>query len=122
MTPRMVSAVLLPFVFCAAAISGCASQKPLPSPTPTPGTATVRGRIVLGYGDHSPVVDLPLWIGKESLGPPAARTDANGEFTLRGLPVGGVIDVVDDHLTFQVQVTSGGVIDAGTFEYPLVHP
>jgi hypothetical protein len=28
--------------------------------------ATATGRVILGYGDHSPVGDLPLWIGKES--------------------------------------------------------
>jgi hypothetical protein len=80
------------------------------------------GRIVLGYGDHSPVAGLPLWLGRESHGEPVARTNSRGEFTLTGLPVGQVIDVVDDHLFFKINVTSSGIIDLGTLEYPLVHP
>ena len=88
----------------------------------TVGDATARGRIVLGYGDHSPVADLPLWLGKESLGQPVTRTDANGEFTLTGLSIGQVVDVVDDHLAFEFKVTSGGIVDLGTIEYPLIHP
>jgi hypothetical protein len=101
-------------------LTGCTTQPPLPSATPQ--TATAIGRIILGYGDHSPVPDLPLWIGKESHGLPVTRTNEKGEFTLTGLPVGQVIDVVDDHLAFQFQVTSSGIIDVGTFEYPLIHP
>lgn len=95
---------------------GCTIQPTLPP------TATAIGRIVLGYGDHSPVPNLPLWIGKESRGQPVTRTNENGEFTLTGLPVGQTIDVVDDHLAFQVNVTSSGIIDLGTLEYPLIHP
>ncbi len=75
---------------------------PTPVPTATPGSATARGQVVLGYGDHSPVPDLPLWLGKVS--------------------VGQVVDVVDDHLAFQFKVTSDGIIDLGTIEYPLIHP
>ena len=88
----------------------------------TAGSATARGRIILGYGDRGPVPDLPLWLGKESLGQPVTRTNANGEFTLTGLPIGQIVDVVDDHLAFQIKVTSGGIIDLGTIEYPLIHP
>ncbi len=94
-------------------------------PTSSPvaaDTATLTGRIVLGYGDHRPVADLPLWIGLESRGQPVTRTNANGEFTLSGLPVGETVDVVDDHLSFQVRITHPGLIDLGTLEYPLVHP
>lgn len=104
------------------ASSSCTSQVTLPSPTRTSETATVVGRIVLGYGDHSPVPNLPLWIGKESVGQPAVYTDENGEFTLTGLPVGQVVDIVDDHLSFQVDIQSSGVRDLGTIEYPLIHP
>ncbi len=98
---------------------------PSPAPataTPAARTATAIGRIVLGYGDYSPVADLPLWLGTESLGQPVARTNADGQFTLTNLPVGQVVDVTDDHLTFHIDVTSTGTIDAGTFEYPLIHP
>ena len=95
---------------------------PTAVPAATVGTATARGRIVLGYGDHGAVPGLPLWLGKESRGQPVARTDANGEFSLTGLPIGQVVDVVDDHLAFQIKVTSGGIIDLGTIEYPLIHP
>lgn len=108
--------------FASMVLVGCASQSTLPTPTTTPETATVIGRIILGYGDHSPVPNLPLWIGKESIGEPIAHTNDNGEFTLTGLPVGQVIDIVDDHLFFQVNVTFSGIIDLGTIEYPLIHP
>ena len=121
-SPRV--SVLLAVTFCAALLVGCAAR-PTPTPVLPPATAsgaTVIGRIVLGYGDHSPVADLPLWVGKESQGQPATRTNANGEFTLTNLPIGRVIDVVDDHLTFQVDTTPGGIIDVGTLEYPLIHP
>ncbi len=97
-------------------------------PTPMPPTAapadnvTVTGRIVLGYADHSPVADLPLWLGTESLGPPITRTDASGVFTLTGQAVRQVVNVVDDHLTFQFTITQAGKFDAGTFYYPLIHP
>ena len=116
-------------------LAGCATQPTstapvpletstshLPPATATPNTATAIGRIVLGYGDHSPVAGLPLWLGRESHGEPVTRTNARGEFTLTGLPVGQVIDVVDDHLFFQIKVTSNGIIDLGTLEYPLIHP
>jgi hypothetical protein len=98
------------------------STAPIPPATATPNTATAIGRIVLGYGDHSPVAGLPLWLGRESHGEPVTRTNAKGEFTLTGLPVGQVIDVADDHLFFQINVTSSGIIDLGTLEYPLIHP
>ena len=104
---------------------GCAIQStstPTPLATASPDTATAIGRIILGYGDHSPVSNLPLWLGKESHGQPTTYTNANGEFILTGLPIGQVIDVVDDHLAFQFNVTSSGIIDVGTFEYPLIHP
>jgi hypothetical protein len=129
--------LLLAVLFCTAFLDGCTSrsvdrrptpaQKPPPSLTIVPasqtaGFATVIGRIVLGYADHSPVADLPLWLGTESHGQPVARTNAQGEFILKGLPVGQVINVVDDHLTFQVSITSAGTLDLGTLEYPLIHP
>ena len=106
----------------AVSLAGCTAWPTTLPPTATPETATAIGRIVLGYGDHSPVPNLPLWIGKESIGPPVARTDEKGEFTLTDLPVGQVINVVDDHLAFQFKVESSGIIDVGTFEYPLIHP
>ncbi len=68
---------------------------------------TATGRIVSGAGGHAPVSDLPLWIGTESHGAPAAKTDVNGEFTLIHVPV-GLVDVVDSHLSFQVPVPSPG--------------
>ncbi len=105
-----------------APLAGCTPQPTLPSPSSTPETATAIGRIVLGYGDHGPVPNLPLWIGKESRGLPVTYTNEKGEFTLTGLPVGQVIDVVDDHLAFQFKVTSSGLNEVGTFEYPLIHP
>jgi hypothetical protein len=83
---------------------------------------TATGKVISGAGGHAPVSDLPLWIGKESHGAPAARTDANGEFTLTHLPV-GLVDVVDSHLSFQVPVTSPGAnVDLGVLKYPMVHP
>jgi hypothetical protein len=119
-----VTSILFISCVCAMVLFGCAPQPNLtpPTPLPAPGGATAIGRIVLGYGDHSPVAGLPLWLGKESRGQPVTRTNANGEFTLANLPVGQVIDVVDDHLTFQIVVTSGGIIDLGMIEYPLIHP
>ena len=105
---------------------GCTMQSTSTPPTPvlhtTPDTATAIGRIILGYGDYSPVPNLPLWLGKESIGEPVTHTNANGEFILSGLPVGQVINVVDDHLFFQINVTSSGIINLGTIEYPLMHP
>jgi hypothetical protein len=86
------------------------------------GGVTVTGRVVLGYGNHSPVEDLPLWIGTQSQGEPTTRTSADGEFTLIDLPI-GTVNIVDDHLTFQVPVTSSGErIDLGLLKYPLMHP
>lgn len=83
--------------------------------------ATAIGQIILGYGDHGPVPNLPLWLGKESQGQPTAYTDENGKFVLIGLPVGQTIYVVDDHLAFQFNISSSGIIGVGTFEYPLIH-
>ncbi|HSA99479.1 MAG TPA: hypothetical protein VLE49_02435 [Anaerolineales bacterium] len=117
------------FVSCLSAtilLVGCVVQPTVQATTPlttaTPETATAVGRIILGYGDHSPVPNLPLWLGKESQGQPTTYTDANGKFVLTGLPVGQTIDVVDDHLAFQFNITSSGIVDVGTFEYPLIHP
>jgi hypothetical protein len=90
--------------------------------TQTPDALTVTGKIILGYGDHSPVADLPLWIGEESQGQPIAQTNRDGEFMLKNLSIGQTIDVVDDHLTFQVYKTSSGTIDLGLLKYPLIHP
>jgi len=105
---------------------GCAVQPTVqatpPLATATSETATAVGQIILGYGDHSPVPNLPLWLGKESQGQPITYTDANGKFVLTGLPVGQTIDVVDDHLAFQFNITSSGIVDVGKFEYPLIHP
>jgi hypothetical protein len=76
---------------------------------------------VEGYGRHQPVSGLPLWIGKESHGEPAAYTDSNGEFTLTNLPV-GLVDVVDSHLRFQVPISSAtAMVDLGVIKYPLIH-
>ena len=72
----------------------------LPSTIAKAKIATIIGGIGFGYGDHSPVTNLPLWIGKESVGQPAVYTDENGEFTLTGLLVGQVVDIMDDHLFF----------------------
>jgi hypothetical protein len=95
---------------------------PTEIPTDTVYGATVTGRVVLGYGSHSPVSDLPLWVGKESQGEPTTRTRANGEFILTDLPIGQVVDVVNSHLAFRVPITSGGTMDIGTLKYPLIHP
>jgi hypothetical protein len=96
---------------------------PLPvSPTVAVNGAVAVGRVVQGYGSHGPVAGLPLWIGTESRGDPTTWTDADGEFVLTGLPT-GLVDVVDSHLTFQIQVDSPGEsIDLGTLKYPLIHP
>jgi hypothetical protein len=84
------------------------------------GTAT--GRVILGFGEHSPVTDLPLWIGTESQGEPATRTTGDGEFTLTDLPA-GLVDVVDSHLAFQVAVSStNATVELGLLKYPLFHP
>ncbi len=109
---------------CVLMAGGCAVRAAAPSvlPTPEAGTATVIGKIILGYEDHRPVADLPLWLGLESHGQPAARTNASGEFILTGLPVGETVDVVDDHLSFRVLVSHSGLIHVGTIEYPLIHP
>ena len=105
---------------------GCTDQSTstinTPIATATQETATAIGRIILGYGDHGPVPNLPLWLGKESSGKPVTYTDANGKFILTGLPIGQTIDVVDDHLAFQFIITSSGIIDIGIFEYPLIRP
>ena len=125
-------------IFAAAALAACANPGPPasgPAPTalatalaaasatpPLVGTALIFGRIVLGYGDHSPVADLPLWLGPQSSGPPAARTNANGEFALDHVPSDQVAQVTDDHLAFRVDVSCACPVDVGTLEYPLVHP
>jgi hypothetical protein len=84
--------------------------------------ATATGRVILGYADHSPVSDLPLWIGKESLGEPVTRTDATGAFTLLNLTA-GLVDVTNSHLAFQVPVSSAEAkINLGLLKYPLIHP
>lgn len=101
---------------------GVASTPSPVTPTDAASGTTVIGRVVLGYGSHSPVADLPLWIGKESQGEPTTRTKANGEFTLTNFPVGQVVDVVNNHLAFQVPITSSGTIDLGILKYPLIHP
>jgi hypothetical protein len=83
---------------------------------------TATGKVIAGYGAHEPIADLPLWIGTESHGAPAASTNANGEFTLTHLPV-GLVDVVDSHLRFQVPVPSSDAnVDLGLLKYPMVHP
>lgn len=93
-----------------------------PTPTAAGNGATVVGRVVLGYGNHQPVGNLPLWVGRESQGEPATRTNADGEFALTNLPT-GLVDVVDNHLAFQVPVSSlGAKIDLGVLKYPLIHP
>jgi hypothetical protein len=84
------------------------------------GTAT--GRVILGFGEHSPVADLPLWVGTQSQGEPATRTAGDGEFTLTGLPT-GLMDVVDSHMGFQVPVSSTDAsVELGLLKYPLFHP
>jgi len=84
--------------------------------------ATVTGRVVLGYGDHGPVSDLPLWVGQGSNGEPMTRTSADGSFQLMGLPT-DLVDVVDSHLAFQVPISSPGEhVDLGLLKYPLIHP
>lgn len=94
---------------------------PTVAPSPATTGATVTGRVILGYGDHSPVDGLPLWIGTGSQGEPATHTDVNGKFTLADLPT-GKIQIVDNHLTFQVLITSPQVsIDLGLLKYPLIH-
>lgn len=110
--------------FILVSLIGCAVQPTATTSlaTATPETATAIGQIILGYGDRSPVPNLPLWLGKESQGQPTTYTDANGKFVLTGLPVGQTIYVVDDHLAFQFNISSSGIIDVGTFEYPLIHP
>ncbi len=125
MKPRSSNLRLLAVgCFCSLAFAGCVPRPASPSPTPTTGAngATVIGRIILGYGDHRPVADLPLWLGTESRGEPVTRTNAAGEFVLTNLPVGQIVNVVDDHLFFQVFTASSGITDVGTLEYPLVHP
>jgi hypothetical protein len=41
-------------------LEACATQPASPPPTDTTETATAIGRIVPGYGDHSPVSKLSL--------------------------------------------------------------
>ncbi len=91
------------------------------SVTSTTGSA-VFGRVIWGYGDHRPAGRLPLWIGKESPGEPATYTSDDGYFALTHLPTGPV-DVVDDHLTFQVTIPGEGTpVYPGQLKYPLIHP
>jgi hypothetical protein len=78
--------------------------------------------VILGYGEHSPVAGLPLWVGTQSQGLPATRTAGDGRFTLTGLPA-GLGYVVDSHLAFQVPVSSTeATVDLGLLKYPLGHP
>lgn len=89
--------------------------------TPTIGSA-VFGQVILGYGDHRPVGGLPLWIGKESSGKPATQTADEGYFALTQLPTGPV-DIVDDHLAFQVTIPGERTsVYPGQLKYPLIHP
>lgn len=93
-----------------------------PTPTSTKTQTTARGRIIAGYGAHEPIGGLPLWVGKESIGMPVARTDTNGEFTVTNLP-NGVVDIVDDHLSFHVpHSASDSDVTLGVLKYPLIHP
>jgi hypothetical protein len=104
-------------IFDAMAASFAFSPAPL---SQQGGTAT--GRAILGYGAHSPVAGLPVWVGTQSQEEPATRTGGDGEFTLTGLPA-GLADVVDSHLAFQVPLSStGATIDLGLLKYPLFHP
>lgn len=88
----------------------------------TPPGATVTGRVVLGYGSHRPVGDLPLRVGKESRGQWDTYTDGDGYFVLTGVPT-GLVDIVNNHLSFQIPTsTTGQLVDLGILKYPLVHP
>ena len=84
--------------------------------------AILTGQVVAGYGDHSPVVFLPLRVrrwGKESWD---TSTDGGGYFTLTNVPVGPAY-IDNSHLTFQVTIDSPTQsIDLGKLKYPLVHP
>lgn len=84
--------------------------------------ATLTGQVIAGYGNHQPISGLPLRVRQKGDGGREAYTDANGNFTLTDLPVGGVI-VEDDHLTFQVTIDSPSQpINLGKLRYPLIHP
>ena len=84
-------------------------------------TGSATGKVILGYGAHGTVAGLPLSIDDEPHGGPNAFTDANGEFTLKHLPL-GLDGVSGNHLRFQVQVTSAdSEINLGVLKYPLVH-
>ncbi len=90
-------------------------------PEALPG-ATATGRVVAGYGQHSPVSDLPLWVGNEPIEEIRRRTAENGAFTLTGLPP-GLIRVRNSHLEFEVPVTAiTETIKLGLLKYPLFHP
>lgn len=98
-------------------------RSPAPAASPAAGHgATVRGRIVAGYGARQPAAGLPLSIAGSTSSEPATRTDANGEFELTGVPV-GTVEINASHLSFQVSVPdSAAVVDVGVLKYPLVHP
>ena len=84
--------------------------------------ATLTGQVIAGYGDHHPIGGLPLRLRQKGDGSWDTYTDANGNFTLTDLPVGGVI-VEDDHLIFQVTIDSPSQsVDLGKLKYPLIHP
>ncbi len=90
-------------------------------PEPPPG-ATVTGRIIVGYGSHGPLSDLPLWVGNEPDEEIKRRTAANGTFTLSGLQP-GLTRIRNSHLAFEVPVTAiTDTIDLGLLKYPLIHP
>jgi len=85
-------------------------------------SVTVTGQVVVGYGNHDPVPELPLWLGLESRGSPVTKTGKDGTFVLTDLPINQTIHVVDSHLGFEVPPVSGGEVDLGLLKYPLMHP
>jgi len=99
------------------ALIGCSSAS-----TENTESVTITGQVILGFGSHDPVAELPLWIGLESKGEPVTKTNEDGTFILTDLPVDQTIYVVDSHLDFEVPPTSGGEVDLGLLKYPLIHP
>lgn len=88
----------------------------------SPLGATATGRVILGFGKHLPVGDLPLWVGNEPDEEIKRRTAADGTFTLTGLQP-GLIRVRNSHLEFEVPVTTlTETLDLGLLKYPLIHP
>lgn len=84
--------------------------------------ATATGRVILGFGEHLPVADLPLWVGDEPDEEIKRRTVADGTFTLTGLQP-GLIRVRNSHLEFEVPVTViTETLELGLLKYPLIHP